>query len=146
MKFKISIIAIAGLAALAVSAISASQDITRSVWDGVYTSDQAKRGQGLYAVNCAPCHGDQLDGGEGAPALTGSEFMGAWGGQTVGGLFDRIRSTMPADRPGTLSREENAAILAYILQSNKFPAGTTELAHESEVLKQIHLEAKKPKK
>jgi S-disulfanyl-L-cysteine oxidoreductase SoxD len=123
-----------------------AQPSERSVWDGVYTAEQSKRGETLYANNCASCHGSALGGGESAPPLSGGEFFANWSGLTLGDLFDRIRVSMPADRPGKLTREQNADILAFILNVNQFPAGTTELDHRSEVLKQIKFEAEKPKK
>jgi len=115
---------------------------TRSVWDGVYTSEQAERGAALYANNCASCHGSALGGGESAPPLTGGEFSSNWNGLTVGDLFERIRISMPADRPGKLSREQDADVLAYMLNVSEFPAGKSELEHQTEVLKQIRIEAK----
>ena len=139
---------LAGLIALAgvVGVISAQSSTERSVWDAVYTAEQAKRGETLYANNCASCHGSALGGGESAPPLTGGEFFANWNGLTLGDLFDRIRVSMPADRPGKLSREQNADVLAFMLSVNQFPAGKTELEHQSEVLKQIRFEAEKPKK
>jgi mono/diheme cytochrome c family protein len=115
---------------------------TRSVWDGVYTSAQAERGAVLYANTCASCHGSALGGGESAPPLTGGEFSSNWYGLTVGDLFERIRISMPADRPGTLTREQDADILAFMFSVSEFPAGTTELERKTEVLKQIRIEAK----
>jgi len=126
--------------------VMSAQPPDRSVWDGVYTSGQAKRGEALYASNCASCHGSALGGGESAPPLTGGEFMANWSGLTVGDLFDRVRTTMPADRPGSLSREHTADILAFMLSVGQFPTGQTELAHQTEVLKQIRIEAEKPHK
>jgi cytochrome c len=120
-----------------------SAQTSRSVWDGVYTSDQATRGSTLYAAECASCHGTALNGGESAPPLTGGEFFSNWNGLTVGDLFDRIRVSMPADNPGKLTREQDADILAYMLSMNQFPAGKTELEHRTEVLKQIRFEATK---
>jgi S-disulfanyl-L-cysteine oxidoreductase SoxD len=117
---------------------------SRSVWDGVYTSEQAKRGETLYANECASCHGTALNGGESAPPLTGGEFFSNWDGLTVGDLFERIRTTMPADHPGKLTREQDADVLAFVLSVNRFPEGKTELDHRTEVLKQIRLEAAKP--
>lgn len=119
---------------------------SRSVWDGVYTAEQSSRGEALYANNCASCHGSALGGGESAPPLSGGEFFANWNGLTLGDLFDRIRVSMPADRPGKLTREQNADVLAFILNVNRFPAGQTELAHQSEVLKQILFESEKPQK
>jgi S-disulfanyl-L-cysteine oxidoreductase SoxD len=115
---------------------------TRSVWDGVYTSEQAQRGAALYASNCASCHGTALGGGESAPPLTGGEFSSNWNGLTVGDLFERIRISMPADRPGKLTREQDADILTYMFSVSEFPPGKTELEHQTEVLKQIRIEAK----
>ncbi|HEY2013115.1 MAG TPA: cytochrome c [Bryobacteraceae bacterium] len=116
----------------------------KSVWDGVYTTEQAKRGAALYATDCASCHGLGLTGGESAPPLTGGEFLSNWGGLTVGELFERIRTSMPADRPGKLTRAQNADILAHILNVGEFPPGSTELSTQTEVLKQIRIVAVKP--
>lgn len=121
-----------------------AQDTSRSVWDGVYTQEQMNRGQPLYARECASCHGATLNGGEMAPPLSGGVFLSNWNGLTVGDLFERIRTTMPLSKPGKLSRDVNADILAYILGMNKFPAGDTELPNKTEMLKQIRIEATKP--
>jgi mono/diheme cytochrome c family protein len=120
------------------------QSASRSVWDGVYSEEQSKRGEALYRTSCAKCHGDTLTGGEAAPPLTGGEFLSNWNGLTVGDLFERIRVSMPADRPGALSSAQNADILAYMLRVNQFPAGKTELERQAEILKQIRFEATKP--
>ena len=113
------------------------------MWDGVYTAEQAARGAALYANNCASCHGTALTGGESAPPLTGGEFSSNWNGLTVGDLFERIRTSMPADRPGKLTREQNADVIAFMLSVSEFPAGKTELEHQAEALKQIRIEPKK---
>src|SRR5215471_18081478 len=118
----------------------------RSVWDGVYTEEQAKRGQTRYQEICASCHGDSLEGGESAPPLAGGSFLANWNTLSVGELFDRTRSTMPQNRPGSLSREANAEILAYVLSANQFPAGKEALSPASEVLKGIKIEAVKPER
>jgi cytochrome c len=115
-----------------------------SVWDGVYTDDQAKRGQPLYNRHCASCHGEQLTGGEDSPPLTGAAFLANWNGLTVGDLFERIRVSMPQDRPGRLTRQQNADILAFVLSANQFPPGKTELGTDTERLKQIRFEPKNP--
>jgi mono/diheme cytochrome c family protein len=117
---------------------------TRSVWDGVYTEEQAKRGETVYRKECGACHGDLLTGGESAPALTGGAFQSNWNGLTLGDLFDRIRKTMPQSAPGRLTRQRDADVLAFMLSVNKFPAGKTELYRQSEMLKEIRFETKKP--
>ena len=62
----------------------------------------------------------------------------------MGDLFERIRVSMPADRPGALNSAQNADILAYMLYVNQFPAGKTELERQIEILKQIRFEVSKP--
>ena len=116
-----------------------------SVWDAIYTADQAKIGEASYTQACASCHGDNLDGGGPSPPLAGDDFLASWNGSSVGELFERIQVSMPADRPGSLSKEKNATILAYILQVNHFPAGSRDLPADIEALKGIRIEAKSTK-
>ena len=116
----------------------------QSVWDGVYTKEQAQRGEPLYAERCAACHAPDLTGGETAPALASAEFKSNWSGLSVDDLFERIKVSMPQDNPGSLSRQQTADILAFVLSKGGFPAGTRELAREAEVLKQLRFEATKP--
>jgi len=138
MKVKIAAVGIIiGLAAIA--------QTSRTVWDGVYTEDQAKRGEGVYAKECASCHGSELTGGESAPALAGDSFFANWNGLTLGDLFERIRVSMPQNAPGSLSRQQNADILAFILKVNQFPTGKTELDRQTDILKQIKFDSTKPK-
>jgi S-disulfanyl-L-cysteine oxidoreductase SoxD len=116
----------------------------RSVWDGVYTEEQSKRGDEVYKKECAACHGDSLAGGESAPALTGGAFLANWNGLTLADLFDRIRKTMPQSTPGRLSRQQDADVLAFMLRANKFPVGKSELYKQSEMLREIRFESEKP--
>ena len=140
----------AGLALLGLTVIGGigpalrAQETTRSVWDGVYTEAQAKRGEAVYRQNCAACHGVTLEGIETAGPLTGARFTANWNGVTVGDLLERVRVSMPNDRPGTLSRQQTADVLAYVFSVNQFPAGKTELARQTELLKQIKFDATKP--
>jgi mono/diheme cytochrome c family protein len=115
----------------------------RSVLDGAYTADQAKRGEAMYGEFCASCHAPALTGGEMAPALVGGDFNADWVGLSVNDLFERIRVSMPQNNPGSLSRQQNADIVAFILSAGKYPAGKTELPKEAEVLKTIKFEALK---
>ena len=117
---------------------------TPSVADGVYSEEQAKRGEAIYGAECSSCHGMAMEGADMAPPLTGGAFMGNWNGLTVGDLFERIRISMPDGNPGKLTREQDADVVAYILKVSKYPAGKTELPHETEVLKQIKIVAPKP--
>jgi mono/diheme cytochrome c family protein len=148
MKVKIAVVAIMCLAATGTlySALRAQDapSASRSVWDGVYTQEQAERGHSLYNRHCASCHGDELAGGDVPPPLAGSGFLANWNGLTVGDLFERIRRSMPQDDPGRLSRQQNADVVAFIFSFNKFPPGKTELPHDTELLRQIRIEATKP--
>lgn len=114
-----------------------------SIWDGVYTQDQSKRGEAAYVEKCARCHGTDLHSGDSAPPLVGTDFLSNWNTKTLGDLFDRIRTTMPSDKPGTLKRDQVADIVSYLLNQNKFPAGNSELGTESDQLKQIQFDAYK---
>jgi len=131
----------ARLVTVTIAAVALAQT-TRSVWDGVYTEDQAKHGAAVYAKECASCHGAELGGGESAPALIGGAFLTNWNTLTVGDLFERIRQSMPQDDPGRLSRQQDADVLAFMLQANEFPAGKTELDKQTEVLKLIGFKKK----
>jgi glucose/arabinose dehydrogenase/cytochrome c553 len=123
-------------------AFPAFAQMPRSVQDGIYTQEQADRGKAAYAEQCASCHGAGLSGGQETPALTGSPFLAKWQNRSVNELFESIRVSMPADRPGSLSREKYSDILAYMLAANKFPAGSRELGTQSEALKQISFQTR----
>lgn len=119
-------------------------ETTRSIWDGVYTEEQAKRGEEIYKKECASCHADTLVGGGGAAPLTGGSFLSNWNGLTLGDLYDRIRKTMPQGSPGKLNKQQDADVLAFLLNFNKFPAGKAELQKQVEFLREIRFEASKP--
>jgi mono/diheme cytochrome c family protein len=148
LKVKIAVATIAGLAVIGVfhSGYRAQETAKtqRSVWDGVYTEEQARRGETLYAKECASCHRNDT-GGEEASALAGPAFLSNWDGLTVGDLCERIRVSMPPSKPRGLSRQQLSDILGHMLKANGFPAGKTELAREAEAQKQIRIEATKPK-
>ncbi len=119
----------------------ATSEPRQSVWNGIYTEEQANRGQASYEASCAACHGADLSGGDEAPLLVGGEFVWTWNGLTVGALFERIRKTMPVEEPGSVSRQEKADILAFILSVNEFPSGDSELASRTSTLGRISFEA-----
>jgi len=102
----------------------------KTVWDGVYVSAQAERGQDLYAQHCSACHGDFLDG-DGASgrvvALSGVAFADNWESASLNDLFAKIAKTMPRDAPGTLRSAETLDLVAFLLQFNGFPPGPTAL-------------------
>ena len=130
----------------AVTSHAQAPSAASGVWSGVYTEAQAKRGELTAIKACASCHGADLTGGEAGPGLAGLEFLGNWNQQSLGDLFDRIHSTMPADSPGSLSLQDTADILARVLQLNKFPTGDKELPTDMNALNQIKIESQPPAK
>jgi S-disulfanyl-L-cysteine oxidoreductase SoxD len=105
-----------------------------TVWQGVFTDAQAERGRGYFAEHCAACHGGDLRGGE-SKALIEKRFWSDWQETTVDYLFTQISKNMPftddGSLAGTLPRGVYVDIVAHILKSNGFPAGTQELTAES---------------
>jgi mono/diheme cytochrome c family protein len=120
--------------------VAFAQSAGHSVWDGVFTDEQVNRGAASYQRECSNCHGAALEGGDMTPPLVGGGFTSNWNDLTLGDLFDRIRLTMPLDSPGKLSRQQNVDVIAFILKTNAWPSGTTELPPESGALKQIKIE------
>lgn len=109
----------------------------KTVWSGVYSREQARRGEELYAQECASCHGPRLQGFGASPPLVGIEFAVNWEGHTLAELYDRIRVSMPGNDPGKLTPQQNADLVAFILRTANFPYGQIELSREPETLEQI---------
>ena len=153
---KTTLLAMAGLMALggAFHTLVHAQ-VPASVWDGVYTQQQAKRGEALYKKDCAACHGEALEGNgqtgraqrleRALPPLSGDVFKGNWNGRPLSDLFDKIIRTMPRDDPGKISLNQNADILAYMLKFNEFPSGKAELPADPSLLTETRFEAVKSK-
>ena len=128
---------------LASLAVSVAAQATRSVNEGVYTADQAKKGEGLYKEQCAACHGDNLEGSGPMPPLAGKDFIANWSGKSLGELYEKTQTTMPATAPGTLTPEQTADVVAYMLSKDNFPAGASALEGKVEPLLQIKIEEPK---
>jgi quinoprotein glucose dehydrogenase len=116
----------------------------KTVWDGVFTEEQAKRGEAAYMAECASCHQADFGGDGFAPGLAGPEFGSAWNDLSVGDLYERIRQSMPPSNPGAVPTATKVDIIAHVLKGNKMPAGSTELPTEADALKQIKYLANKP--
>lgn len=125
--------AVLELAALS-PALAQTPTPARSVWDGVYSKEQADRGDALYQQECTRCHNQG--------PTTGLNFMNIWNGRTADDLFQMIKNTMPQDGPGKLTRKNCVDLLAYTFKANEFPAGDAELKIESEQLQAIRIEPK----
>ena len=108
-------------------------DTTRSTLSGVYTEAQAVRGNTVFLGYCRSCH---------APIEhTGLTFKRQWVGRTVMDMFEYVSQTMPTNDPGSLSAQDNADVVAYLLRLNLMPAGITELPTDGAVLKMIRIVA-----
>ena len=109
----------------------------RTVRDGVYTDAQATRGSAIYKRNARRATGRR-------PAAASRRRSRAtpspanWGGP-LSAIVDKIQATMPANAMGTLTRAQSADVLAFMLQTSKFPAGRAELSSEDAALKTITL-------
>jgi len=95
-----------------------------SVLDGVYTPEQAARGEAVYTSRCIGCHEGQNGDG---PQLMGKVFLDRWREDTLEPLFTFVKTSMPGDLPGGLDERAYVDVTAYILQANSFPAGKKEL-------------------
>ena len=113
--------------------------------DGVYTDTQAKRGEEIYAKSCASCHAPDLSGSGQAPALADVDFAKEWDNQPLSDLFERIRTTMPADAPGTLKPAEVADVMAFLFSKARMPAGSIELPSDAATLNAIRFTARAPR-
>ena len=143
MKQTIAILSAAGVLMMSGSYVSVRAQApagAKSVTQGVYTAEQATRGKMLYTENCAACHGDDLAGSGPMPPLAGNDFLASWKDKTVGDLFEKTHSSMPASAPGSLSEQQTSDIIAFMLSKSNFPAGQTELASKQDVLMQIKIE------
>ena len=106
---------ILGVLGLALSAGSLAE---RSLEDGVFSEAQAKTGKKLFGQHCKNCH---------HPKKYFDGKLKEWEGLTLDQPYGIISGLMPQDNPGGLWGEEYAAILAYILEENDFPAGAEAL-------------------
>ena len=101
-----------------------------------FTEEQAIRGQTVYYQHCLQCHGDNMAGVDRAPPLAGPQFGSNWQGEPLLALVERI-TTMPPDKPNTLSRQESVDVLTYVLWYNGFPLGNEVLGTSQDELTQI---------
>jgi mono/diheme cytochrome c family protein len=128
--------------AVSVAAAARGQEPPKTtVWDKVYTDEQAKRGEAVYAKSCAACHGDALIGGN-APPLKGDEFAFLWGDKPVGDLFERMKTLMPPESPDSLPKETYRDLVAFVMKANNYPSGDKELPADQALLSAIFITAK----
>lgn len=113
-----------------------------SIWDGVFTAEQAARGERGYTA-CTQCHGRTLNGAaddpdrKSTPPLARAKFLRNWDGRTLATLFEYTKATMPQQNPGSLSEQEYVDVIAYMLSVSKAPAGDAELPPDPAALGRI---------
>ena len=142
MKRAVAILSMGGFL-LSMSYAVVIAQASRSVNEGVYTAEQAKRGEALYKENCSACHGDNLEGSGPMPPLAGKDFLANWQGKTVGDLFEKTSTTMPATAPGSLTPEQAADIISFLLSKDAYPTGSAALEAKMEPLLKIKIDAPK---
>jgi mono/diheme cytochrome c family protein len=137
------------LVAAAVVTAGSAQTSTVTIWDGVFTAEQATRGRVAYTGPCDRCHGFKLDGAADdpdmlpAPPIAGAKFLRKWDGRPMAALFEYTRATMPSNNPGYLADNEVADILAFMLASSGAPAGAVELTSDTRALANIAIESRR---
>ena len=120
-----------------------------SVWDGIFTADQAMRGRGVYTGACGLCHGRRLNGApddpdmRSTPPLARARFLREWDGRSLATLFEYTRLTMPEDNPTSLTDAEYVDVIAYMLSVSRMPAGDDELSPDSRNLARIVIEPRR---
>jgi mono/diheme cytochrome c family protein len=121
------------------SALEGIKIAKKGVWDGVYTAAQADRGKANFLTGrCGGCHQLDLSGDRG-PTLKGDTFLAHWENGPVNSLFKKISETMPPNGPNETTDDAKIDIVAYLLQSNGFPAGPSELKLDAELLDRIEI-------
>jgi cytochrome c len=132
-----------GAALACAAAVAGAQAVKPvSVWSGVYTAAQNKRGEEIHADVCAMCHGPRLNGaGQSemppSPAIAGATFLRKWTGRNVAALLVYVRHTMPPDSPGILTDQQSVDAIAHMLAVSGMPAGNRELPPDPNALANI---------
>ena len=113
---------------------------------GIYTNEQADAAEAIYTSACASCHGKDGRGTEGGSPLTGSMFQSRWQEKSIGALFEVTKRTMPKNSPASLDDKSYAALVAFMLKINNYPAGDKQLASAKEDLDKILFGPPAPKR
>ncbi len=103
---------------------------------------QVKAGEKSYAENCSGCHGDNGQGKKKTPAVIGDAALpkdplgkrkATFG--TAADVLTYIAKTMPKDDPGGLSKDDYAAVLAFMLtKSGKQLTGKLDEASAAKIV------------
>jgi mono/diheme cytochrome c family protein len=144
---------IRGIALMTVAALGCAASVVEaqtvkpvSVWSGVYTEAQNKRGEELHAAVCVMCHGPRLNGAgqpemPPSPAIARASLLRKWSGQSVAALFVYVRHTMPPDAPNTLTDQQAVDAIAHMFAVSEMPPGARELPTDQKALANILIQA-----
>jgi S-disulfanyl-L-cysteine oxidoreductase SoxD len=128
MRRSLTMIRAAAVFLAVLSAGPVAAQTHKTVWDGVFTAEQAARGKTIFATNCAACHAADLSGANG-PVLKGEVFLNHWMEGSLDALFTKVKS-MPQNR-ANLGDIAYVDLLAFLLDANAFPAAAKELNAEA---------------
>lgn len=115
------------LVLLSAAPAAPAQSDAGTTLDSVFTAEQAERGREVFSETCAQCHTTDR--------FTGDAFRPSWSRAPASTLFTVLRSQMPFDNPGSLDRDEYAAVMAYLFELNGLPAGSAELPASADSLR-----------
>ncbi len=107
------------------TAQSGSNREQQSTLDGVYTVEQARRGEKVAKDVCSACH---------LRDWFTEILIQSWAGAPLSMLYELMATTMPQDSPGGLTPQQYADVLAYIFELNELPTGQKELSANKEAL------------
>lgn len=108
---------VVALSAGTASRLEAQVDSARtdSTAKTIINQEQAVRGMSVFTKTCVECH-TKTD-------VTGADFKIKWHGRPAYDLFEVIRTTMPDDKPGSLTQDQYVDVVAYLLRINGAAAG-----------------------
>jgi quinoprotein glucose dehydrogenase len=119
---------------LVLLSISLAAQAQSSMDSGIYSLSQASVGNTVYGRECSLCHGPELEGAEGGPALTGKAFRDKWREHSLAEFYEMTRQTMPVTKPAGLPENEYASVIAFILNRNAYVAGASDLVYDADAL------------
>ncbi|MGH7469734.1 MAG: c-type cytochrome [Longimicrobiales bacterium] len=117
------------LAPLPAARVAAQSDSARS--SGAIAAAQAKRGEATFKETCAACHA--------TAQFNTAAFARSWNERPVFELFDQLRSNMPQDNPGGLTRQQYLDVVLYLFKLNGAAEGERELAPDDDVMKSTRI-------
>jgi ankyrin repeat protein len=129
-----------------IKAADSSVPGSKTIWDGVFTEQQAQRGQQVYQRACAACHLDTLQGDTVSPPLVGSGFIARFTGQSAHEMVQNLRGSMPQNAPDSLGDRAYIDLVSYLLKQNGSKTGALELPLDVAELEKIAVVDQAPAK